>query len=64
MNNGGNERLDRIEDNMDKLQAFVVQSMERQSAAEHRQEKTQRKLDETLGILLRTVDEIIGGRAN
>lgn len=39
MTNGNNERLDRIEANLDRLTSLIVQTAERQSAAEDQIDK-------------------------
>ena len=52
--NGSNERLDRIEANLDRLTALIVQTAERQSVAEERQSAVDRQIDKILAAA--TVD--------
>jgi hypothetical protein len=54
MMNGSNERLDRIEANLDRLTALIVQTAERQSVAEERQSAVDRQIDKILAAA--TVD--------
>ena len=58
MTPGSNERMDRVEANLDRITEMIVQTSERPSGAQERQSVTERNIDKILAAIAADAENI------